>query len=120
MRKRKGGVRRTHGYVRRPPVIDRESMQSLEQYLRQFFGDARRGDRRVAASDAHAVYEAGFDVSYSRYAVTYRDARGTVVVAAEFDDEGELLVHYSRCPDALAAERIDGALDFLGVKHLRG
>lgn len=120
MRKRKGGVRRTHGYVRRPPVIDRESMQSLEQYLRQFFGDGRRGDRRVAASDAHAVYEAGFDVSYSRYGVTYRDARGAVVVAAEFDDEGELLVHYSRCPDALAAERIDDALDFLGVRHVRG
>lgn len=95
-------------------------MQTLEHYLRQFFGDARKGSRRVAVSDAHAVYEAGFDVCYSRYAVTYRDARGTVVVAAEFDDEGELLVHYSRCPDALAAERIDGALDFLGVRHVRG
>lgn len=91
-------------------------MQSLEQYLRQFFGDARQGSRRVAVSDAHAVYEAGFDVCYSRYSVTYRDAHGEVVLAAEFDDEGALQVHASRCPDALVVERVEAALTFLGAK----
>ena len=91
-------------------------MQSLEHYLRQFFGDRRQGNRRVAVSDAHAVYETGFDVCYSRYAITYRDARGEVVLAAEFDDEGVLLVQATRCPDALVAERVEAALAFLGVK----
>lgn len=91
-------------------------MQSLEHYLLQLFGDSRQGSRLAAVGDAHAVYEAGFDVCYSRYAVTYRDARGEVVLAAEFDDEGALLVHASRCPDSLVVQRVEAALAFLGVK----
>ncbi len=90
-------------------------MQTLERYLRQFFGDSRTGSRRVAASDAHAVYEAGFDVCYSRYAVTYRDSRGEVVLAAELDENGDLVVQASRCADALVVERVEAALAFLGV-----
>lgn len=92
-------------------------MQTLEHYLRQFFGDRRTGSRRAAVSDAHAVYEAGFDVCYSRYAVTYRDARGEVVLGAEFDDDGLLVVHARRCADGTALERIGAALKFLGVRH---
>jgi hypothetical protein len=91
-------------------------MQTLEHYLRQFFG-AARGHGPVAVGDAHAVFEAGFDVRYSRYSVTYRDALGEVVVPAEFDDEGVLLVQASRCRDPRAIERIGDALAFLGVRY---
>ena len=94
-------------------------MQTLQHYLRQFFGDSRTGSRRVAASDAHAVYEAGFDVCYSRYAVTYRDPRGEVVLAAELDDNGDLVMQTSRCADRLVVERVEAALAFLGVRILR-
>lgn len=94
-------------------------MQSLEHYLRQFFGDSRTGSLRFAASDAHAVYEAGFDVCYSRYAVTYRDLRGAVVLAAELDDDGDLVVQTSRCADRLVVERVESALAFLGVRLVR-
>lgn len=91
-------------------------MLDLEHYLRQYFGGGP-GDGRVAAGGAHAVFEAGFDVRYSRYAVTYRDARGEVVVPAEFDEDGLFLVQASRCPDTAAVERIGTALAFLGVRH---
>jgi hypothetical protein len=92
-------------------------MQTLDDYLQRFFGDRRKGEGRVAVGDAHAVFEAGFDVRYSRYSVTYRDALGEVVVPAEFDDEGVLLVQASRCRDPRAIERIGDALAFLGVRY---
>ena len=93
-------------------------MKKLDQYLQELFGGARAGgDRMVFVSDVHVVHEAGFDVCYSRYAVTYRDSRQELVLAAEFDEEGELAVHSSGHCDTTTAERISAALDFLGVKH---
>ena len=91
-------------------------MQTLDHYLRQFFG-AGQGGGPIAVGDAHAVFAEGFDVHYSRYSVTYRDSRGEVVLPAEFDDEGVLLVQTSRCRNPQAVERIGSALAFLGVKH---
>lgn len=66
------------------------------------------------------VHESGYDVSYSRYSVTYRDANGELVLGAEFDDDGVLVVHSARCPDRLGVERIGDALRFLGVNHEHG
>ena len=93
-------------------------MQRLEAYLQELFGGPRPGGQRLAAvGEAHAVHESGYDVSYSRYAVTYRDTRGEVVLGSEFDEDGLLVVHASRCPDATAIERIGVALRYLGVRH---
>ena len=93
-------------------------MKKLDDYLRELFGGAHEGASRIVfVSDVHVVHEAGFDVCYSRYSLTYRDARGEIVLAAEFDEEGELAVHSSGHCDAATAERISVALDFLGVKH---
>ncbi len=47
------------------------------------------------------MHESGYDVSYSRYSVTYRDANGELVLGAEFDDDGVLVVHSTRWPDRL-------------------
>jgi hypothetical protein len=93
-------------------------MKKLDHYLQELFGGTRASaSPMVFVSDVHVVHEAGFDVCYSRYSVTYRDARGEIVLAAEFDEEGELAIHSAGHCDATTAERISAALDFLGVKH---
>lgn len=93
-------------------------MQTLDQYLQELFGGSRPGSSRlVAAGERHAVHESGYDVSYSRYSVTYRDAGGELLVGAEFDEEGVLVVHSAGIADRRAIARIAEALRFLGVKH---
>ena len=90
-------------------------MTELEEILRESFGEPRKGGRRMAAvGELHAVSESGFDVRYTRYSVTYRDAGGERVLAAELDEEGALVVHDHGVPRRVAA-RIARALRFLGV-----
>lgn len=90
-------------------------MESLEQALARCFGPAPGGGARfAAASEVHAVHESGFDVHYTRYSVTYRDASGELVLGAEFDDEGTLVVHAHGAGDPARA-RIAAALSFLNV-----
>lgn len=92
-------------------------MQDLDATIRRCFGAPDpSGSRFAAASDTHAVNEAGFDVSYSRYGVTYRDAAGTRDLAAEIDDEGVLRIRGRASLVPLAATRIEAALRHLGVR----
>ena len=94
-------------------------IRHLEDYLREHFGGRNEeGTRLVAIDEAHAVHEAGYEVRFSRYSVTYCDMVWAVTLGAEFDDEGVLVVHSGQCPDREAVERISTALDFLGVKHV--
>jgi len=92
-------------------------MFDLHHYLREHFGGAHaEGRRRVAISEAHAVHEAGFEVTYSRYAVNYRDVARALSVGAEFDEDGVLVVHSGEIAERAVVERIDEALRFLGVR----
>ncbi|HYC38710.1 MAG TPA: hypothetical protein VEC19_19940 [Usitatibacter sp.] len=91
-------------------------MESLDHYLRKYFAKPGAGDRRVAVGDAHAVFEEGYDVSYSRWSVTYRDRAREWVVPAELDEEGDLHLEAPAWLDARAKERIATGLAFLGVK----
>jgi hypothetical protein len=94
-------------------------MRHLEDHLREHFGGLNEdGTRLVAIDESHAVHEAGYEVRFSRYSVTYCDTVWAVTLGAEFDDEGVLVVHSGQCPDREAVERISRALDFLGVKHI--
>jgi hypothetical protein len=69
-----------------------------------------------AVSQTHAVDTAGHEVSYTRYSVTYRDARGENVIAAEFDEDGRLLVHGRGMLDVGRRERMERLLRFLGAQ----
>ena len=89
-------------------------MSDLDSILRQHFGAARGGDRIVALAKAHALHESGYEVFYSRYSVSYRDATRAVDLPAEFDDEGDLVVHAAAL-EAPVRERLARALAFLGV-----
>ena len=90
-------------------------MTELEEILRECFGEPRKGGRRMAAvGELHAASESGFDVRYTRYSVTYRDARGEVTIGAELDEEGALVLHEHGEPRRVVA-RIGRALRFLGV-----
>lgn len=92
-------------------------MFDLDHYLAQHFGGAHAGGKRMAAiSESHAVHEAGYEVTYSRYSVNYRDAGKAVSVGAEFDEDGVLVVHSRAVPERPVVERIDEALRFLGVR----
>ena len=94
-------------------------MRHLEDYLREHFGGRNEdGTRMVAIDDSHAVHEAGYEVRFSRYSVTYCDMVWAVTLGAEFDDDGVLEVQSAKCSDREAVERISVALDFLGVKHI--
>ena len=73
-------------------------------------------DARITAlSETHAVHEAGYEVSYTGYSVTYRDSSGEKVVAAEVDEEGRLLVHSRGSLDAKTQGRVERLLKFLGA-----
>ena len=92
----------------------RPSMPILDQYLQQFFGGRHNdGQRLVAIDDAHAVHEAGYEVKYSRYSVTYCDTEGYLSLGAELDEDGVLIVHSLTCGDRATIERINTALAFL-------
>jgi hypothetical protein len=94
-------------------------MRHLEDDLRKHFGGRNEeGTRLVAIDDAHAIHEAGYEVRFSRYSVTYCDMVWAVTLGAEFDDDGVLEVHSGKCSDREAVERISTALDFLGVRHI--
>ena len=89
----------------------------LEAYLSRCFGASRAaGERMVALSDAHALHESGYDVAYSRYALVYRDRRREVVLGAEMDEDGLLVLH-SAGVEGDVLERIGTALRFLNVGH---
>ena len=90
-------------------------MQDLDSALRKHFGDARRGNRLAALGEAHALHEAGYEVFYSRYSVTYRDRVGSFDLAAEFDEDGVLHVRPVPSLDEDRRARILDALRFLGV-----
>lgn len=93
-------------------------MQPLDHYLRECFPEGRTGMQGWAAvNESHAVHVSGYDVSYSRYSVTYRDARGELVLAAELDDNGVLIVYSLHCANRAAVVRIGEALRFLDVPH---
>jgi hypothetical protein len=66
-----------------------------------------------ALSETHAVDPAGYEVMYSRYSVTYRDGAREVVLAAEFDDEGRLVVHRAEHREPELTARLDRLLRFL-------
>jgi hypothetical protein len=113
--------------IRRPKALralsqafpGRPRMLTLDQYLQQFFGGRHAdGQRLVAINDAHAVHEAGYEVKYSRYSVTYCGTEGNLSLGAEFDEDGVLVVHSLTCRDRATIERINTALAFLKVKYV--
>lgn len=92
-------------------------MPDLESTIRRAFPAPQPGGTRfAAASDMHAVNEAGFDVAFSRYSVSYRDREGSRDLAAEIDDEGVLRIRGKDTLVPQAAARVESALRYLGVR----
>ena len=93
-------------------------MPDLEDTLYRHFGtpDAR-GNRMVALGASHVLHEAGFEVSYSRYSVTYHDAVDTVDMAAEIDEDGVLHIR-SDGVDERTLRRVHRALAFMQVSSV--
>lgn len=89
-------------------------MQDLESVLSRHFGRARDGDRMAALGPAHVLHESGYEVVYSRYSVSYRDAREAMDLSAEFDEDGVLVVRAGAAA-AQVRDRVSRALRFLGV-----
>ena len=90
-------------------------MQDLETLLQEHFGPRRGTGRMVALGEAHALHDAGYEVVLSRYAVGYRDAARALDFPAEFDDDGELVIHPAVELDATLRARLAQALEFLAV-----
>lgn len=68
----------------------------------------------VAPAKGHALHESGYEVFYSRYSVSYRDGTRALDLPAEFDDDGDLLVHGGPL-DLAVRTRLARGLAFLGV-----
>jgi len=89
----------------------------LEQYLRHFFGGVNpNGTRFHAINNAHVVHESGYEVTFGRNSVTYRDGSGVTRIEAELTDVG-LLVYSSKCAEQVVVERVKSALTHLGVRQ---
>lgn len=91
---------------------------ALAQYLRHFFGGANpNGTRFQTINNAHVVHESGYEVTFGRTSVTYRDSSTLVNLDAEHTPD-LLVVYSSECDNASAVQRIKAALTHLGVKHV--